>query len=222
MGAHTHSFQKGITNKHNMESSVKVAKHSPTVFRTINKLIFGIGNYQWPNSRESVGIRALESLRSGVGWRWNRVNSLHTDFAQKADIALAKPLSYEALHSHRAFLRVQKQFNMAPQDVLIVYPDMNLEPGEINFSAGGKGDELFLAPFQEILGSDDFQRVAIGIGKQGLRSDIILPTALNTNNGLLLKQYLANCFPEEVEAMMAERTIPSVVDILRENAGITL
>jgi len=175
------------------------------------------------------------------------VNSLHTDFAQKADIALAKPLSYEALHSHRAFLRVQKQFNMAPQDVLIVYPDMNLEPGEINFSAGGKGyllslfwlvcvffcnkklfsfcfyrDELFLAPFQEILGSDDFQRVAIGIGKQGLRSDIILPTALNTNNGLLLKQYLANCFPEEVEAMMAERTIPSVVDILRENAGITL
>lgn len=67
------------------------------------------------------------------------MNSLHTDFAQKADIALAKPLSYEALHSHRAFLRVQKQFNMAPQDVLIVYPDMNLEPGEINFSAGGKG-----------------------------------------------------------------------------------
>jgi peptidyl-tRNA hydrolase len=51
---------------------------------------------------------------------------------------LARPLTYEARYGNRAFLRVQQQFNLAPSDIIILYPDISMQPGEIAYRVGGK------------------------------------------------------------------------------------
>jgi DNA-binding FrmR family transcriptional regulator len=50
----------------------------------------------------------------------------------------------------------------------------------------------------------------------------MLPLQFNAASKTLFKQHLAGCFSQEEEAEMSERTIPLVVDMLREKTGIAM
>ena len=79
-------------------------------------------------------------------------------------LLLLKPLTYMNL-SGRSILQLSAFFHVPPQNIIVLFDDISLEPGRLRIrkdgSAGGhNGIKSIIAE----LGSQDFPRVKIGVG----------------------------------------------------------
>ena len=134
------------------------------------KLIVGLGNPGkcYENTRHNVGFRVIERLarRCGATLENTKFNSI-LDNAELFDkkLILAKP----QLFMNRSGIAVAKIFGfykMDLTDILIVADDLALEPGKIRLRAcGSAGGHNGLKDIIEKLGSQNFPRLRVGIGK---------------------------------------------------------
>ncbi|MCL4557100.1 MAG: aminoacyl-tRNA hydrolase [Deltaproteobacteria bacterium] len=135
-------------------------------------IIAGLGNphKKYAYTRHNVGFLFLSVIeeRFGVRIEKKRFDSL-TDVWQEqgADILLLKPLTYMNL-SGIAVQSAMKKYRLIPSDIIVVHDDMDLAVGRAKFdynrsSAGHKGVESVI----EKLGTREFYRIRIGIGKPG-------------------------------------------------------
>ena len=86
-------------------------------------------------------------------------------------VVLAKPQTFMNLSGQAVGLLVRR-FSVSPNDLLVIYDDMDLPLGKVRIrqrgsSAGHKGVESIIAS----LGSDEFPRIRVGIGHP--ESDVI-------------------------------------------------
>ncbi|MDA8171486.1 MAG: aminoacyl-tRNA hydrolase [Nitrospiraceae bacterium] len=133
--------------------------------------VAGLGN---PDSkhlktRHNAGFMAADELadRLGARWRPGPGGNLSVAPAQIAgqDVLLVKPLTYMNL-SGVAVGRVLREKNIAPENLIVVHDDIDLETARIrirkNGSAGGhKGVDSIIRQ----TGTRNFIRVKIGIGR---------------------------------------------------------
>ena len=136
------------------------------------KLIVGLGNpgKEYINTRHNIGFQVIdslaESLKVEVKKRKFGARFGLADFADKK-LILLKPWQFMN-RSGQAVATATAIYKLAVSNLLVVLDDMALEPGRIRIrSKGSAGGHNGLADIIEKLGTDNFGRLRIGIGRSG-------------------------------------------------------
>jgi len=138
---------------------------------TLDLLVAGLGNpgREYERTRHNVGWLVLDELarRHGGSWRSKFSGSLAEVRLGDLRLALLKPETYmnESGRSAGAAVRF---FKVEPKQVLVVHDDVDLEAGRLQARAGGGlAGHNGLRSLAQHLGSQDFLRLRIGVGRPG-------------------------------------------------------
>ncbi len=137
-------------------------------------LLVGLGNpgKTYVTTRHNCGFMVLDKIADSfsipLGKR--KFNALiGRGFIEGVDVILAKPMAFmnrSGLPVHQ----IKQYFNISCKDILIVHDDMDLPFGTLRIKQkGGSGGHNGVKSLIEFLGSRDFSRLRIGIGR-GIRS----------------------------------------------------
>ncbi len=134
------------------------------------KLVVGLGNpgREYKNTRHNMGFMVLDNYLGKVDWK-NKMESyfFNTNIAGE-DVIFLKPLTYMNL-SGMAVSKVVNFYKIALSDILIIQDDLDLNVGTYkikkNSSSGGHNG---IKSIINELGSDEFLRLKIGIGKNSM------------------------------------------------------
>lgn len=135
------------------------------------KLIVGLGNpgREYLFSRHNIGFMVVEALALKHTIKINRLK--HQSILGTGQIAgekvwLAKPLTYMNLSGSAVKALLGSSAELSPESLVIVHDDMDLEPGRIRFRArGGSGGHKGLVSIIEKVGTREFVRLKVGIGR---------------------------------------------------------
>lgn len=132
--------------------------------------IVGLGNpgVRYARTRHNVGFECVNRLAEVYGWAFTRRQAkalLASGEREGLKITLIKPMTYMNL-SGQAVASLARFYKITYQDILVIYDDLDLPVGRIRLrpgggSAGHKGMESII----EALGSEDFPRLRVGIGR---------------------------------------------------------
>ena len=138
---------------------------------TLDLLVAGLGNpgREYERTRHNAGWLALDELarRHGGSWRSKFSGSLSEVRLGDARVALLKPETYMN-ESGRSLGAAARFFKVEPEQVLVVHDDVDLETGRLQARAGGGlAGHNVLRSLAQHLGSQDFLRLRIGVGRPG-------------------------------------------------------
>lgn len=133
-------------------------------------MVVGLGNpgVEYEASRHNVGFMAVEELagRAGIALTARRHRSL---FARGilcgTEVLFVKPLTFMN-DSGSAVLRWQRALGLGPASMIVIHDDLDLPTSQLRIKAGGgHGGHKGIRSILEALGSGDFLRVKVGIGR---------------------------------------------------------
>jgi PTH1 family peptidyl-tRNA hydrolase len=138
---------------------------------TLDLLIAGLGNpgAQYERDRHNVGWMVVDELAR------RRDASFKSKFSGKIGetrlgdhrLALLKPETYMN-ESGRSISAATRFFKVASEDVLVVHDDVDLEVGRLQArEGGGLGGHNGLRSIAQALGTPEFLRLRIGVGRPG-------------------------------------------------------
>ncbi len=134
------------------------------------RLLVGLGNPgpKYALTRHNIGFGAIDRL---AGWLDTAVNRpfLRSLVGQGVyagkKIILAKPQTYMNL-SGDAVALLLNWYKLTPAELTVIYDDLDLPPGRLRIrDHGSAGGHRGLASIIDRLGTGDFVRVRIGIGR---------------------------------------------------------
>ncbi|MFH1190930.1 MAG: aminoacyl-tRNA hydrolase [Candidatus Omnitrophota bacterium] len=135
------------------------------------KLIVGLGNpgLIYAGSRHNIGFAVLKSLASSLKINFKRDSSVSSLVAKdkllQQNVVLALPQSYMNL-SGIPIKALLKKFKVDSKDLLVVCDDLDLELGKMKIRPqGSSGGQRGLKSIIEHLGTQNFSRLRIGIGR---------------------------------------------------------
>lgn len=156
-------------------------------------LVAGLGNpgAKYTNTRHNAGFNSIDAL----------ADRFHIDVSEKKHkalcgrgaiegqkVVLLKPqtfmnLSGESIRAAADFYKVE------PENVLVVYDDISLEPGQLRIRAkGSAGGHNGMKNIIAHLGTQEFPRVKVGIGEKP--------------KGMDLADYVLSCFSKGEQELM--------------------
>ncbi len=145
----------------------------------IPQLIVGLGNPEtkYDRTRHNIGFEAIDNLAEswGVSLQQNRrFQGLFTEVSKGGKkLFLLKPLTYMN-RSGQSVRAILDWYKLTPSSVLVIYDDMDLPIGKIRMRlSGSAGGHNGMKSIISHLGSQDFARLRIGIGKSGGEKDTI-------------------------------------------------
>lgn len=142
-------------------------------------LVAGLGNpgprYVW--TRHNVGFMVADELARRAGERFTAPRGMHAEVATTRigaagigvpggeALLIVKPRTFMN-DSGRAVGPLAEYHRVAPDHVIVVHDELDLDPGRIRLKAGG-GDNGHngLRSVRAHLGTGDFLRVRLGIGR---------------------------------------------------------
>jgi PTH1 family peptidyl-tRNA hydrolase len=138
---------------------------------TLDLLVVGLGNpgREYERTRHNAGWLVLDELarRHGGSWRSKFSGSLAEVRLGDAKLALLKPETYMN-ESGRSVGAAARFFKVPPEQVLVAHDDVDLESGRLQArSGGGLAGHNGLRSLGQHLGSQDFLRLRIGVGRPG-------------------------------------------------------
>jgi PTH1 family peptidyl-tRNA hydrolase len=134
------------------------------------RLIVGLGNpgREYAHSRHNVGFWCLNRLarRHGIAFsRRGRLAAVGEGQLAGQPVILAKPRTFVNL-SGRAVSHLLKRCRLSPEQLLVVYDDLDLPLGRVRLRpSGSHGGHRGMRSIVEAVGSQDFPRIRIGIGR---------------------------------------------------------
>jgi PTH1 family peptidyl-tRNA hydrolase len=167
------------------------------------KLIVGLGNPgpQYEVTRHNVGFLALDLISDSLGWgsiksRYGP-NLIVTGRYRGEKLVLAKPQLYMN-RSGIAVAGLAAEFGCSPEEIIILHDDVDLDLGRLRIrTQGGDGGHKGIRSIIQELGTVNFPRVRIGIGKP--------PTEMGTPD------YVLSLFEDE-ELEILNKVLPVVKD----------
>jgi len=138
---------------------------TPTTF-----LIVGLGNpgRQYKSNRHNIGFMLLNRLAERLETSFSRVesNALVTKARYKDhSIIMAKPQTYMNL-SGQSVASLVKFYKIPLENLIIVYDDVDLPFGRIRIRpSGGSAGQKGISSIIERLGTKDFPRMRLGVGR---------------------------------------------------------
>ena len=143
------------------------------------KLIVGLGNpdTKYQMTRHNLGFMVVQALaeKEGVGFRKSPVTDA---MIAKVEISsqhcsLLLPLTYMN-NSGMALKAVIARSGIDLKDILVVYDDMAIGFGQMRVRPDGSaGGHNGIASIIEHLGSKDFARIRLGIGRPKFKDDAV-------------------------------------------------
>jgi PTH1 family peptidyl-tRNA hydrolase len=134
-------------------------------------LIVGLGNPgpEYANHRHNVGFQILQALAEDHGLSFSRHKKAKARVAEgeigQRHVLLAKPQTFMNL-SGKTVGRLSRDCQIPPDCILAVYDDLDLPLGRLRIRpSGGSGGHKGLRSIIEALGSQDFARLRVGIGR---------------------------------------------------------
>jgi peptidyl-tRNA hydrolase, PTH1 family len=136
---------------------------------TLDLLIAGLGNpgREHERDRHNVGWIVVDELarRHGGSWRSKFNGQLAETRVGESRVALLKPQTYMN-ESGRSIGAAARFFKVAPQALLVVHDDVDLDVGRLQARAGGGlAGHNGLRSIAQTLGTNDFLRLRIGVGR---------------------------------------------------------
>src|SRR4051812_42113754 len=148
------------------------------------KMVVGLGNPgpQYSNNRHNIGFQCVElfarrhkielgkmQMQARLGDGWVERRSLGQ--IQRQRILLVKPLTYMN-DSGRAVGQVMRFYKVPPEDLLVLHDDLDLDAGKLRLRPNGSsGGQNGIKSIIDHLGSPEFARIRIGIGRPPGRMD---------------------------------------------------
>ena len=140
-------------------------------------LIAGLGNpgKEYENTRHNAGFLVLDTLSQKLGADLSERK--HRALCGKAVIGgqkviLLKPQTY--MNSSGESIRAAADYyKVPPEDILVVYDDISLAPGQLRIRAkGSAGGHNGIKSIIAHLGTQEFPRVKVGIGEKQPSMDL--------------------------------------------------
>lgn len=151
---------------------------SSRVEKPVGRLVFGLGNPgpDYVGTRHNVGFEVLDHLALHEGLLFQGPRSLEAYDGPRnfecarsfePDALLVKPSTFMNL-SGEVVRPLVRWAGAAPEDVLVVYDDMDLDVGVLRLRPfGGAGGQKGMRSIIDELGSDRLPRLRVGIGRPG-------------------------------------------------------
>jgi PTH1 family peptidyl-tRNA hydrolase len=132
-------------------------------------LILGLGNpgEHYRRTRHNAGFWAVEELarKHGVTLKEKRGYDLSEARFYTEEVVLARPLTFMNL-SGKAARKMRRKLRIDPHSILVIHDDIDLSPGTIRIRIGGSsGGHLGVQSVIEGLGTPDFPRIRVGVGR---------------------------------------------------------
>jgi PTH1 family peptidyl-tRNA hydrolase len=142
------------------------------------KLIAGLGNVpesRYGGTRHNVGFRVIDALarRNGLAFESAPMRALQARWRHAGQVVwLIKPLTLMNL-SGEAVGDACRYYKVPVSDLLVVTDDVNLPLGRLRTRASGsEGGHNGLRSIAEHLGTIDYARLRIGVGRGDARRDL--------------------------------------------------
>lgn len=140
-------------------------------------LIVGLGNpgSRYADTRHSAGQLVVAEIARRHGLRFGRHRRAHADVAagrigsQRVELLRSRGYMNESGAPVAAALAYEK---LAPDQLVVIHDDLDLEFGQVRLKlGGGDGGHNGLKSLRQALGTGDYYRVRIGIGRPPGRQD---------------------------------------------------
>jgi PTH1 family peptidyl-tRNA hydrolase len=141
------------------------------------KLIAALGNpgRTYDGTRHNLGFVVADTLAARHRLEWDAApRGIEALIARwrGADVVVAKPLTFMNLSGH-AVRGLLQFYKIDAADMLVVVDDVNLELGRLRTrAAGSAGGHNGLKSIIEALGSDEFARLRVGVGRGDAQRDL--------------------------------------------------
>ena len=141
------------------------------------KIVVGLGNpgSEYANTPHSVGFETVDAIASAAGVAWVEKRQYKCLWARVSiagtSCVLVKPQTYMNLSGESVAPIVRYQ-NATAADLVVVQDDIDLALGRLRIRKGGScGGHNGIRNVIERLGTSDFARLKLGVGKD--RSDVV-------------------------------------------------
>lgn len=183
-------------------------------------LIVGLGNpgAKYKDTRHNIGFMAIDHVAEAGGIKLNK-----EDFYSRwgkgvlcgRDVILAKPQTFMNL-SGKAVQGISGYFHIEPKDILVIYDDIDIEFGSLRIRLSGSGGgHRGMESIIEQLGTKDFPRIRMGIGRPEEKESKSQRVKESGN----IADYVLNSFDSEEKDMlkqMLDRTKEALDAILND------
>jgi len=142
------------------------------------KCIVGLGNpgKKYETTRHNIGFMVIDELyrRFGTTGDQTKFNCEYTIVhTPNGRLLLVKPLTFMNL-SGEGVKPLIDYYHIAPEDILVAYDDLDLPTGRIRLRVkGGHGGHNGIRSLIDHLGTKEFKRLRIGIGRPIDRTPIV-------------------------------------------------
>ena len=139
-------------------------------------LIVGLGNpgEQYEHTRHNAGFDCIDALAPEAGahyWKTECGAQTAKGVINDNDVVLAKPQGFMNTSGGPVKL-LCNAYGVNPDHVIVIYDDLDIEPGHLRVKqGGGSAGHKGLKSITEKLGTPDYLRVRIGIGRPPGRMD---------------------------------------------------
>jgi PTH1 family peptidyl-tRNA hydrolase len=188
----------------------------PRAGGAVGWLIVGLGNpgARYASNRHNVGFQVADRLAASADLKFDERRDralLARGSVEGVRVALVKPQTYMNL-SGTAVGATARFYKVPVGCILVVYDDLDLPLGTLRVRLqGGSGGHRGMASLIEHLGSQDFPRVRIGIGRP---PGIMPPEA-----------YVLQDFDAGQRALMEptyEQAVEAIRTVLRDGPGTAM
>lgn len=177
--------------------------------------VIGLGNpgKKYQQTRHNLGFLVVDNFASGVNIKFKKGNGPYqytqTTFDSQS-LFIAKPTTYMN-RSGQAVKKILKERNTALSRLLVLCDDCNLPLGKIRIrEKGSAGGHNGLASVIDLLGTNEFPRMRLGIGY---------------NREINMKEYVLSPFlPTETVQVneMIERGSQGIIDFVQRGIDWTM
>jgi len=176
------------------------------------KLIIGLGNpgRTYTDNRHNVGFTCLNHFAKTRGIRFDKKQGkarIGTGEVASNKIVVAKPQTYMNLSGQSVSLLVRK-FDINLNNLMVIHDDLDLPLGKIRIRSGGSsGGHKGIDSIITDLGSQDFLRLRVGIGRP-----IKNEGSAEFSEDEIINYVLSDFTPDEKQAII--KVIPKVSEAI--------
>ena len=143
------------------------------------RLFVGLGNpgTEYEATRHNAGFWWLDALAAKLGARLVFERGYQALVARinrpAGPVWLLEPMTYMN-RSGVAVATLARFFKIAPDEILVVHDELDLQPGEAKLKFGGSAaGHNGLKDIHGMLGTQDFWRLRLGIGHPGVKAEVV-------------------------------------------------